>query len=91
MIIHDPPYAFFERFSAEIDEQPNGLLCQPQISEQLLAMNRRQSFDGLNLNNQSVIDQQIDLECPVKSNPVKLNIDGYLARNSVSHLVQPTS
>ena len=59
MIIHDALKPLPERRSAEIHEQPKGLLRQAKIGQQLLSVDRRQAFYGLHFDNQATADPEI--------------------------------
>lgn len=75
MIIDQPSHTFAQRLATEIDKQPNGLLQQTQIGEQLLSMHRGKTIDRLDLDDQPVIDKQIDPKSRLKFQPIKFDID----------------
>jgi len=49
----------------------------------------QQPFDGLNLDDQPAVDQQVHLECPLDTDALEIDIDRLLTRNRISQLRQP--
>ena len=48
-----------QRRTSEIDQQPDGLLRQSEIGEQLLGMHRSQSFDRFDFDQQPVFNEDV--------------------------------
>ena len=89
MVIDNAFHAFFERCTAEVDQQPYGLPCQSQIGKQLLAMGCGQPLGRFDFDNQATVNQQVNLECSFKAHSVKIDIDGTLASDGIAHPRQP--
>jgi hypothetical protein len=64
---------------------PYGLLGEAQIGEQLLRMRSMQLVDAFDLDEQSLVDQQVDPERRVEMEAFKLDRDRLLSRNRVAH------
>src|SRR5690242_17689084 len=59
VIVDDPLHSLAKGRAAEIHEQPEGLLHQPQIGEKLFAMHRCQPLDRLDLVDKRTLDEQV--------------------------------
>lgn len=86
MIVDDPSHSFLQRCTAKIEQQPDGLLSQAQIGQQLLCMDSIQSLDRFYLDKQSFVYEQVDPECGIESRSLKDDVDGPLSRNGIAHL-----
>ena len=63
----------------EIEKQPQGLLGEPQIGQQLFAMDRRELLDRFDFDNQRIFDDQVGAECVGKNEAAVLDADRLLA------------
>ena len=81
--------ALAQRFAAEVDEQPYRLMGETEIGEQLLGVDWQQAFDRLDFDDQTLVDQEIDLEGGVQPNAVELDINRALPRDAVAHAFEP--
>ena len=63
------------RLAAEIQKQPNGLLHQSNVSQNLLRVDRAQAINRFDLYNQAIIDEQIDAERSGEMKSLKLYVD----------------
>jgi len=60
--IDDTGNAVFDRHRVEVDQQAKSLICQPQIGQKLLFVNRCDGLDRLDLDDRAVLDNQIGPE-----------------------------
>ena len=88
IIVGNPLQSVFEHRLAEIDKQAKRELHQAQIGEHLPAVHRSQPFDGFQFNNQTIVDEQINLECVVHDNAFEIHLDRDLASDLMSCLHQ---
>ena len=91
MSIHQSAEALHEGGTAEVDEQPYGLVGQSEVGEQLLRVRGMQAINRLDFDKQSFIHQKVDPERRVETITFELNIDRVLTRNRIAHLRQLTS
>ena len=77
-------HPLFERLAAEVYEQPYGLIEQAQVGQELLAMNRKQMLHRLDLYDQTVVHQQVDLECGREADAFIFDIDRVLSLDLVA-------
>lgn len=66
--VHDSFQALTKRGAAEVDEQADRQSHQAQVSEQLLAMHRRKSFESFQFDNDKFFYQEINSK-PVPESP----------------------
>ena len=82
----DGPFTTFETFTegftAKIHEQPEGLLRQTQVGEQLFCMNRCGAFDRLHFDNEPIVHNEISPESVRNGEAVEFNRDRLLAFDS---------
>jgi len=60
--VDDARDAVFNEWHVKVDEQPQALVCETEVSQQLLFMNRRQILDGFHFDDYLVLDDQIRSE-----------------------------
>ena len=68
----DPLKALPHRRSAEIDQQSDAQMHQPQIGEPLTLMNRKHLFDRFDLDHDGGLDLQIDTQTVAEGKPVEI-------------------
>src|SRR5688500_11022433 len=56
VMIDHSSHAFLESRTGKVDEQPDGLLSEPEVCEKLLHMCIAERFHGLDLDQQSIVD-----------------------------------
>ena len=76
MVVDHPSHAFLQRLAPEIDEQPDRLLDEPKIRQQLPGMYRQQLLNGLYLDDQPTVDQQTPPERRARRNECPPNAAG---------------
>jgi len=89
--IDDASDAILHECAAEVDQQAQFHVSQPQISEKLLVMNGCDVFDGLEFEQHFVVDDQIAAKAFVKFEVVVNNRDADLRRNLEPTLSQLVS
>ena len=80
--------SIFEHRLAEIYQDAERELHEPQIGEHLSAVYRHQPLDGFQFHNEAALDKQIDLESVVYDNASKIHLNGDLSPNIISSLRQ---
>jgi hypothetical protein len=85
VIVDEPADALLERLATEVDEQPDRLLGQSQIGQQLLCMHRTQLVDRFDLKDQSLVHQQIDTEGGSKTHSFEFDVYRTLSFHAISH------
>lgn len=83
MRIDDTSHPFLERLASEVQEQPDGLLEEPEVSEELLSVDREKMLDRLDLHHQSFIHQQVDAERGRKNLAVEADIHRMLSGDAI--------
>jgi hypothetical protein len=73
----------------EIYEQPDGLLLQSEIGQQLLAVDRHEPFHRFDFDQKTVIDNEVGPEGCLEVNAIKLRADQLLGRDAVSQGLKP--
>jgi hypothetical protein len=61
---------FFESRTAEVDEKANLELQQPDVRQNLLVVDGRKVFDGLQFDDHALIDQQVNAEGVLENDAV---------------------
>lgn len=77
-LVDDAMQAFLERGSAKVDQQANGQVHQPQVRQDLFAVDRCQPLDRLQFYNDPSFDQEIDAKTFVKNETVPFEPDHLL-------------
>ena len=71
--VRNPAKTFLERLSAEIHEQPDGLIRQAQIGQQLFGMEWRKPLNGLHFDDELLVHEKVNSEAFRKRKAVKDN------------------
>ena len=87
----NPPQPFAERLSAKIHKQPDGLLCEPDVRQQLFAVHSREALYRFYLNYELPADEQVDTVSFFKRYAVKLDREKLLTFNVTALPAQPLS
>ena len=65
--IHNTRDAIFDQGHLEVDQQAKTLVCQPEIGQKLLLVNRGNHFDGFDFHDDLVFHDQVSAECDVNA------------------------
>jgi hypothetical protein len=86
--INDSPYPIQETRHVEINQEPEPLVHESQVRQQLRAMNRQQSLDSFNFHDDRLVNEQVQSVAGVEVNPVVGDGDDLFASNGMAVLVQ---
>src|SRR5215467_10686115 len=76
--IEEAAQAVFQEWNVEVDEETNFFSRKSQICNELRFVNGQEVFDGLQLHDDSVVDEEIDLEIDAQSPAFVLERNGSL-------------
>ncbi len=88
MIIDQAANSFLKGFASEIDKQPDRLLCQTKIGQQLLGMRASEALHRFDFDKQPIINHNVDPKCRIKFQAFELYINRLLALNPIPFLQQ---
>jgi hypothetical protein len=86
--IGDALNAVLDHVLAEIDEEAKSFIHQPQIGQDLFAVDRIQRSDRFQLHDHEIIDDQIGAETFVEPDPIPRDRNSYLSFHGVAVLAQ---
>ncbi len=72
-VVRNPLDSVFHSGLTEVEQQPHGQTGQPKIGQQLLGMNRMHHFRRFQLNDDTLINQQINAKFLGQSLPIPAN------------------
>ena len=78
MIVDEAAESFAQRRTAEIDQKPDRLLCQPEVGEKLFRVDGANAIDRFDFHQQSPFDQQVNSECRLEDQSIILDVDRLL-------------
>jgi hypothetical protein len=78
MIVHDPFQSFAKGCYAEVHKQSERLPGQPQVGEELLPMDRRESLYRLHFDDESASDEKIGSEPLAQEHAFIFDVDKLL-------------
>jgi hypothetical protein len=77
-----------QRSGAKVDKQTDCRVRQLEIGQELLAVNRSESFHGFEFHDDSGINQEINAESFLEHHPLVLETDGRLPLDLKTPLVE---
>jgi len=86
--IGDPLNAVLDQMLAEIDKEAESFIHQPQIGQDLFAVNRIERSDRFQLHDHEIIDDQIGAETFVEPDPIPRDRNRYLSFHGVAMFAQ---
>src|SRR5438132_10903035 len=86
--IGDPPNAVLDHVLAEIDQEAESFIHQPQIGQDLFAVDRIERSDRFHLHDHEIIDDQIGAETFVEPDPIPRDRNRYLSFHGVATFAQ---
>jgi len=86
--IGDPPNAVLDHVLAEIDEEAESFIHQPQIGQDLFAVDRMERSDRFHFHDHEIIDDQISTETFVEPDPIPRDRNRYLSFHGVAMFAQ---
>jgi hypothetical protein len=78
VIVGHTPDALFESLTAKVHEQPEGLLGETEVGQQLSGMDRSQPVHRFDLDDQPPVDKKVGAKAFSQSHPVELDLDRLL-------------
>jgi hypothetical protein len=88
MEIHDALNSIAETRRSEVDQETNGKIQKPQISEYLFSVYTRELLGGFQLDQNSALDEQIGTERLFESHSLELEGDRLLPFDSQPTLLE---
>src|SRR5882724_282002 len=86
--IGDPLNAVLDHVLAEIDEEAESFIHQPQIGQDLFAVNRIEHRDRFQLHDHEIIDDQVGAKAFVEPDPIPRDRNRYLSFHGVAMFAQ---
>src|SRR5207253_378960 len=86
--IGDPPNAVLDHVLAEINKEAKPFIQQPQISQNLFAVDGIERSDRFQLHDHKIIDDQIGAETFVEPDPIPRDRNRYLSFHGVATFAQ---
>jgi hypothetical protein len=77
-MVHDAPQALLQGCGAEIYEETDLQIGEAEIREELFAMHRSKFLDGLDLDDDAILDKEIHTECIREEDAVILEAEDLL-------------
>ena len=65
-VVHKAGDALFDAIGAEVQQQAEPLVRKPDVGEQLLLVDRQQVLDGLELDDDEIVDDQVSTKSDVE-------------------------
>lgn len=88
MVIDDPLAPVFERGGTEVDEKPQREIQEPKVGQDLLGMNRQKIFNRLQLDQETVFDDEVSPKPLVECHAHELDLHGCLTLDRHSSIYQ---
>src|SRR5437773_18838 len=86
--IGDPLNAVFDHVLAEIDEEAESFIHQPQIGQDLFAVNRIECRDRFHFHDHAIVDDQVGAKAFVEPDPIPRDRNRYLSFHGVAVFAQ---
>ena len=86
--IGDPLNAVLDHVLAEIDEEAESFIHQPQIGQDLFAVNRIEHRDRFYFHDHAIIDDQVGAKAFVEPDPIPRDRNSYLSFHQVAMFAQ---
>ena len=86
--IGDPLNAVFDHVLAEIDEEAESFIHQPQIGQDLFAVNRIECRDRFHFHDHAIVDDQVGAKAFVEPDPIPRDRNSYLSFHQVAMFAQ---
>src|SRR5438552_3675680 len=86
--IGDPLNAVFDHVLAEIDEEAESFIHQPQIGQDLFAVNRIECRDRFHFHDHAIVDDQVGAKAFVEPDPIPCDRNNYLSFHGVTMFAQ---